>query len=167
MKQMLLILILMLCAILVRAQTSIGLDLSSFLYKELNIGLGHRISQHWSIHGSAGLNMKILKREIGKEELEHDSNFNSNSQPSVRYYAHREKFGFRYWPNTAYSGMHLNIGGEYRTDAGLDATLGIGYMFPIWKKLTGSIAYDIGIIRSQKTGKLTIEDLKLELSWIF
>ena len=131
---MLLILILMLCAILVRAQTSIGLDLSSLLYKELNIGLDHRISKHWSLHGSAGVNMKILKREIGKEELEHDSNFNSNSQPSVRSYAHREKFGFRYWPNTAYSGMHLNIGGEYRTDAGLDATLGIGYMFPIWKR---------------------------------
>lgn len=167
MKQMLLIFILMLCAIPSQAQTAIGLDLTSFLYKELNIGVEHKISEHWSMTGSAGINMEILKRDVGNEELEHNSSFHSNSLPDARAFSHRERFALRYWTDKAYYGMFIGIGGEYRSDIGMDANLGIGYMFPIWKKLTGAVTYDLGIIRSYKVGKPGIEDLKLELSWIF
>lgn len=158
---------LLLCTILSQAQTTIGLEMTSFLYKELNIGMEHKISEHWSISASAGLNLKILKRDIGYEEQEHNANFKSNILPDGRSFAHREKFALRYWTNKAYTGTFIGIGGEYRTDIGLDATFGIGYMFPIWKKLTGSVIYDIGIIRSCRSDKLTLEDLRLELSWIF
>ena len=164
---MMLIFIFLLCAPLCNAQTSIGLDLASFLYKELNIDAEHQISKHWSFSTSAGVNLKALKRKVSNEEIEHTTSFYSDVLPAERPFSHREEFSIRYWANRVYSGMFLSVGGEYRTDTKLDTNIGIGYTFPIWKGLTGSIIYDTGIIRSSKTKMISADDFKISLSWIF
>lgn len=167
MKQMLLIFIFTLCVVLAHAQTSIGLDLSSVLYKEMNIAIGYKISEHWSASASGGINLKVLKRHITDEEAEHDSNFPHNALPSERSYTHRTNANIRYWIKEVYSGVFLSLGGEWRSDSGLDANIGFGYMFPIWKGLNGTVIYDTGIIRSSISEKLSLDDLKIGICWIF
>ena len=164
---MLLIFTFMLCATLTQAQPSIGLNLSSLLYKEMNIAIEYKISEHWSISASEGLSLKALKRQTTNEEVEHDSNFHHNTLPSERAYTHRGTASLRYWAKKVYSGAFVSVGGEYRSDCGLDANFGIGYMLPIWKGLSGTILYDTGIIRSNISEKLSIEDLKIGICWIF
>lgn len=164
---MLLIFIFTLCAIFAQAQTSIGLDLSSLLYKEMNIAIEYKISEHWSTSASGGINLKVLKRHITDEEAEHDSNFHHNALPSERPYTHRTKANIRYWTKRVYSGAFLSLGGEWRSDSGLDANIGLGYVFPIWKGLSGVVIYDTGIIRSSISGKLSPDDLKIGICWIF
>ena len=92
---MLLIFIFTLCAALAQAQTSIGLDLSSFLYKEMNIAIEHKISEHWSASASGGINLKVLKRHITDEEAERIINetpftditvFNTSTKARVEKY---------------------------------------------------------------------------------
>ena len=164
---MLLIFIFTLCAVLAQAQTSIGLDLSSFLYKEMNIAIEHKISEHWSASASGGINLKVLKRHITDEEAEHDSNFPHNALPSERSYTHRTNAKIHYWTKRVYSGAFLSIGGEWRSDSGLDANIGLGYMLPIWNGLSGVVLYDTGIIRSSLSGKLSPDDLKIGICLIF
>ena len=164
---MLLIFIFALCAMLTRAQTSISLDLSSLLYKEMNIAIEYKISEHWSTSASGGLNLKALKRPITDEEAEHDSNFPLNTLPSERSYTHRTNANVRYWADRVYSGLFLSLGGEYRSNSGVDANIGIGYMFPIWKGLSGTVIYDTGVIRSSVSERLSLEDLKIGVHWIF
>ena len=36
-----------------------------------------------------------------------------------------------------------------------------------WKGLTGNIRYDLGIIRSNREGKLSVQDLSIGIYWIF
>lgn len=167
MKQMLLIVIIQLSSLFCYAQTSIGLDLASLLYKELNAKVEHKISEHWSMAATAGINLKSLKRNISDEEFEHNLSFHSNALPTQRPFIHREHLSVHYWANSVFSGTFVSVGGEYRTDTGLDARIGVGYMFPIWKGLIGSVIYDIGIMHSSKTDNLLGEDFKIELSWIF
>ena len=167
MKKMLFIFIFTLCAVLAQAQTSIGLNLSSFLYKEMNIAIEHKISEHWSASASGGINLKVLKRHITDEEAEHDSNFPHNALPSERSYTHRTNAKIHYWTKKVYSGAFVSIGGEWRSDSGLDANIGLGYMFPIWNGLSGVVLYDTGIIRSSLSGKLSPDDFKIGICWIF
>ena len=164
---MLLIFIFLLSATLTQAQPSIGLDLSSLLYKEANIAIEYKISEHWSTSASGGLSLKTLKRQITDEEVEHDSNFHQNTLPSERTYTHRANANIHYWPQRVYSGVFLSLGGEFRNTTGIDTNIGVGYMFSIWKGLSGAILYNIGIIRSSISGKLSIEDLKIGIYWIF
>ena len=164
---MLPIFIFLLCTMLTQAQPSIGLDLSSLLYKEANIAIEYTISEHWSTSASGGLNLKVLKRQVTNEEVEHDSNFLHNTLPSERSYTHRANANIRYWPQRAYSGIFLSLGGEFRSNTGIDANIGVGYMFAIWKGLYGAIIYDTGIIRSSISEKLSLEDLKIGIHWIF
>lgn len=167
MKQMLLIFILLLYTTPTWAQPSLGLDIGSLLYKEANIAIEYRIAEHWSISTSGGMNLKVLKRLATDEETEHDSNFHNNTLPQERTYAHRANASIRYWTKKVYSGMFLSLGGEYRSDYGLDANIGIGYMFSIWEGLSGVILYDTGIIRSNLSERLSLEDLKIGICWIF
>ena len=113
------------------------------------------------------MNLKVHKRNISNEELEHSNSFYAGGLPTERPFTHREKFSVRYWSDKVYSGVMLSLGGEYRTDTKLDANFGIGYMFPIWKGLAGTVIYETGIIRSCKAQKLAIDDFKVELNWIF
>ena len=161
------IFIFLFCAALTYAQPAIGLDISSLLYREVNITIEYKISEHWSTSTSGGMNLKVLKRQVTDEETEHDSNFHQNVLPPERTYTHRANASIRYWTKKVYSGPFLSVGGEYRSDCGLDANIGIGYMFSIWKGLSGVILYDTGIIRSSISDRLSLEDMKIGVCWIF
>lgn len=167
MKQMVLIFIFLTCVTTSRAQTAAGLDLSSLLFKEVKIAVGHKISGHWSVSAYAGLNIKVMKERIRPEEAEHNEAFPPAFLPDGRSFSHREAIGFCYWPQSTFSGPFLSVGGEYRQGSGLDATLGIGYMLKIWKGLTGFLTYDAGIIRTANAGKLPADGFSAGICWIF
>lgn len=167
MKQMCFAFIFLLCTLASHAQTIIGLDMPSLLYSELKMNVGYKISQHWSLSAAAGVNFKTLRREISTIEAEHYEEFYRNSLPKARGYTHRESFAICYWPQLAFSGPLLSFGCEYRSSTGLDACFGAGYMFKIWKGLSGCILYDIGIMRSAKTEKLSTEDINIGINWNF
>lgn len=164
---MVLIFIFLTCVTLSRAQTSAGLDLSSLLFKELKIVVGHRITEHWSVSAYAGLNMKVMQQRLMPEEAEHNETFPPAHMPANRPFMHREAVGFCYWPQSTFSGPFLSVGGEYRQGSGLDATLGIGYMLKIWKGLIGFMTYDAGIIRTANTGKLPTDGFSAGICWVF
>ena len=167
MKRMSLVFILLFCTLIAHAQTIIGLDMPSLLYSELKTNVGYKISQHWSLSATAGVNLKTLRRRISPIETEHYEEFYRNSLPEARNYTHRESFAICYWPQLTFSGPFLSFGGEYRSSTGLDACFGAGYMFKIWKGLSGCILYDIGIMRSAKTEKLSTEDINIGINWNF
>ena len=167
MRQMSLVFILMFCTLLAHAQTIVGLDMPSLLYSELKTNIGYKIGQHWSLSASAGVNLKALRRQSSSIEIEHYEEFPPNSPPEARDYTHRENFAMCYWPQMAFSGPVISFGGEYRSTSGLDVYVGFGYMFKIWKGLSASIGYDVGIIRTTRQEKLTVEDLSIGINWKF
>lgn len=150
-----------------QAQTAIGTDLSALLYREVKIHIGHGIGRHWSVSASAGANMQVLRRHTDDETAGHEAEFPLSQELPEVSYTHRESVGLCYWPKEPFTGTFLSFGGEYRADTGLDATIGAGYMFRIWKGLTGAIRYDTGIIRTAAMQKLSIHDLSIGINWIF
>jgi hypothetical protein len=167
MKPMTTIMTLLLYSILSQAQTAVGIDLTSLLFNEVRVAVGHRISERWTVSASAGINRKVLKRDISSEEADHNSDFPPAYLPEGRSFSHRESIGLSYWPQSSFSGPFLTIGGEYRQGLGLDATLGAGYMFTIWKGIIGTLKYDAGIIRTANTGKLPADGFSVGLCWKF
>jgi hypothetical protein len=125
------------------------------------------MSEHWSISASVGANMKMLQKRKSMIEEEHNSEFPDGIYPKRRKYMHREHIYLCYWPTHIFKGFYISLGGEHRDTDGLDATVGMGYMFNIWKGLNGALAYDIGIIKATENEKLSISDLKVGISWTF
>ena len=167
MKRMTLAFIFVLSSLITQAQATLGLELSSLLYSEVKVAFMYRFAEHWSISADAGLNFKLLHRQISNEETEHNSQFPTNTLPESNAHMHRECLSICYWPQTALSGVFLSFGAEYRDISGVDACVGIGYMFKIWRGLHGIAKYDTGIIRAVKSEKLTLRDLNFGLTWIF
>lgn len=164
---MTLALIFLLSPVLAIAQTIIGIDLTSALHSELKISFGHRISEHWSVSADAGVNLKLLHRRISSQEVEHNSEFQINPMPEAWEHMHQESISMCFWHQRAFNGAFLSLGARYRDTDGLDGTAGLGYMFLIWKGLTGMIRYDTGLIRTSESGNRTKEGLSVSINWIF
>ena len=164
---MVLAFIFLLCPLLAFCQTSIGIDLHSLLCSEFKISIGHRMAEHWSIAASVGINMKTLKKDHSPIEEEHNAEFPDGTYPMTKEHMHREHICICYWPRQTFKGIFISLGAEHRDTDGMDATVGIGYMFNIWKGLNGTLAYDTGIIRTTQNEKLSISDLQVGISWRF
>ena len=164
---MVLAFIFLLCPLLAFSQTSIGIDLHSLLCSELKITLGQRLAEHWSISAAVGVNMKILQKSKSAIEEEHNEEFPDGTYPKTREHMHREHLRLCYWPKDVFKGIFLSLGAEHRDTNGLDATVGIGYRFKIWKGINCTLAYDTGLIRATQDEKLTISDLKVCISYTF
>ena len=156
-----------LSAILCQAQAMIGIDLSGLLHHELKVAFGHKVAEHWSLSAAAGVNLRTLQRQVSREEEKHQMEYPTGPELTDVSHAHRERISIDFWPQSVFSGISVSVGGEYRDNEGFDATTGIGYMFGIWKGLTGNIRYDLGIIRSNREGKLSVQDLSIGIYWIF
>lgn len=156
-----------LSAILCQAQAMIGIDLSGLLHYELKVAFGHKVAEHWSLSAAAGVNLRALQRQVSTEENKHQIEYPTGPELIDVNFAHRERICIDFWPQSVFSGISVSVGGEYRENEGFDATAGIGYMFCIWKGLTGNIRYDLGIIRSDREGKLSFQDLSIGIYWIF
>lgn len=156
-----------LSAILCQAQAMIGIDLSGLLHYELKVAFGHKVAEHWSLSAAAGVNLRALQRQVSTEENKHQIEYPTGPELIDVNFAHRERICIDFWPQSVFSGISVSVGGEYRENEGFDATAGIGYMFGIWKGLTGNIRYDLGIIRSDREGKLSFQDLSIGIYWIF
>jgi hypothetical protein len=165
MRKMVLAFIILTCPILCQAQTAVGLEISSLLFKEVQISLEHRIAEHWSVSAHAGMSLKALKRHMNSEETSHNESFPASSMPQERAFSHRECLNLRYWPQSTFNGIFISLGGEYKADAGPDANLGIGYMFSIWKGFKGAIRYETGMIMAAKNDKLSPEGLSIGIYW--
>lgn len=156
-----------LSAILCQAQAMIGIDLSGLLHHELKVAFGHKVAEHWSLSAAAGVNLRTLQRQVSREEEKHQMEYPTGPELTDVSHAHRERISIDFWLQSVFSGISVSVGGEYRDNEGFDATTGIGYMFGIWKGLTGNIRYDLGIIRSSREGKLSVQDLSIGIYWIF
>ena len=167
MKHMTIAFIFMLCNLLVHAQTAIGIDLPSLLYSELQINFGHVISEHWSMSASSGINFRVLHRKINALDAEHDAEFNYGKTIHTREYMHREIIDICYWPQGTFKGIFLAFGAEYTDNHGLDGTAGAGFMFRIWKNLSGHIRYDTGLTLTDGSAKSISDGLRAGISWIF
>ena len=164
---MMLVSLMALSTILCHAQAMIGIDLSGLLHSEVKVAFGHEVAEHWSLSAAAGVNLRTLKRQVSTEESKHQLEYPTGPKLSSVDYAHRERICIDFWPQSVFSGISVSVGGEYRGNEGFDATAGLGYMFGIWKGLTGNIRYDLGIIRSDREGKLSVQDLSIGIYWIF
>ena len=162
---MVLVFIILTYPILCQAQTAVGLEISSLLFKEVQMGIGHRIAEHWSISANAGMNLKTLKRHMNSEETAHNESFPPASMPQERSFSHRESISLCYWPQCVFNGAFLSVGGEYKEGAGLDANAGVGYMFSIWKGLKGAIRYETGLITTAKNNKMSADGLSIGIYW--
>lgn len=152
---------------LCQAQAMIGIDMSGLLHSELKVAFGHEVAEHWSLSAAAGVNLRTLQRQVSREEEKHQMEYPTGPELTDVSHAHRERISIDFWPQSVFSGISVSVGGEYRDNEGFDATTGIGYMFGIWKGLTGNIRYDLGIIRSNREGKLSVQDLSIGIYWIF
>ena len=162
---MALVFILLACPILSQAQAAVGMEISSFLFKEVQISLGHRIAEHWSISANAGMNLKVLKRQMNSEETAHNESFPPVYMPQERTFSHRESISLCYWPQCVFNAVFLSFGGEYKAGTGLDANAGIGYMFSIWRNLKGTIRYETGLIMAAKNAKLPSDGISIGIYW--
>lgn len=167
MKHMTIAFIFMLCNLLVHAQTAIGIDLPSLLHSELRINFGHVISEHWSMSASSGVNFNVLYRKISTLDAEHNAEFDSGKTGQGRGYIHQESIDICYWPRRTFKGIFLAFGAEYTDNHGLDGTAGAGFMFRIWKSLSGHIRYDTGLTLTDGSAKSISDGLSAGISWIF
>jgi hypothetical protein len=85
--------------------------------------------------------------------------------PQERAFSHRESINLRFWPRSTFNGIFLSFGGEYKEGTGLDANIGIGYMFSIWKGFKGAIRYETGMIMAAKNDKLSSDGLSIGIYW--
>lgn len=156
-----------LCPLLMHAQTFIGIDLPSLLHSELQINFGHRISEHWSMSASSGLNFRTLYRKLSTLDAEHNTELDLEQQRQTRDYMHRESADLCYWPQGTFKGVFLAFGAAYTDTNGLDGTVGAGYMFSIWKRITGYIRYDTGLTLITGSDQTVSDGLRAGISWIF
>ena len=157
----------MISPLLMHAQTIIGLDLPSILYSEFKVIFEHKVTEHWSMSASAGVNIKTIHSRISILDAEHNAEFPYATLPDSRKYMHRESLSMNYWPSGTFKGLFFSLGAEYRETDGFDGTAGIGYMIPIWKGLKATARYDLGFIRASKSEGNGIDNLCIGLNWTF
>ena len=159
--------IFLISTMLTHAQTTIGLDLPALLYSEFKVIFEHKVTEHWSMSASAGLNIKTIYSRTSSLDAEHNAEFPYATLPEGRKHTHRESLSMNYWPDGTFKGLFISFGGEYRETDGFDATAGIGYMLPIWKGLNSTIRYDFGLIRASRSEDNGTDNLCIGLSWTF
>ena len=132
---------------------------------------GHQISRNWSIEAEIGINLKRLIKAKEDETLTHWSTLSdlhcTGSERKFRNDLTEIRFCTQYWPKQIYAGPVFSMGGVLKNRSGADIISGCGYIFHIWKGLRADLQYQIHIIESIKTSKISPYGIRIGISYVF
>lgn len=72
-----------------------------------------------------------------------------------------------YWPQQAFKGSFISIGGCIKDRDGPDLTAGIGYYCKIWKGLSAVLMYRSSIIETINRKSEPVEGLRIGIGYAF
>lgn len=150
--------------------STIGVCLSSALRGTAEISIEHGFGQHWSICGTAGMNLRRFMQETSAIEKEHDNMFkgiSSGSDIPTSYGSSTAGISARYWPTGNLTGTYLSAGISLSAASGTDIPIGIGYAINIWKGSGLTISCMIPLIESMNGECLHHTELKVGLRYTF
>lgn len=145
---------------------SFGASLSHALKGISGIRVEYVFNTHWSISGSAGINVKGIMKGPSIIEQEHDGEFETPSS-YVTPWRHRMEASFRYWPQGNICGPYLSIGIMHDDSYGADIPLVIGYGIDIRHGLGITISYSMPLIRHMQEDSFSTSGLNMEFRYAF
>ena len=154
-----------------KTQTQIGTDIVSCISSQMiRIGFGHSFGDKWSIDTEVGLKLLSMKRtdeetqthwdDIGRESL-------TETRSTFREIFQEMSLHIRYWPQKAYKGIFISVGGKIPDRYIPDICIGLGYQFPILRNTHASIAFQRGIIETMRKNTSISDGLRIGINYIF
>ena len=139
--------------------------------RTLRASFGHQIDKNWSISAEMGINMKRLIKATEDETLTHWNTlsvpYSTGSEREFRDNLTEVCLHAQYWPYQAYDGPMFSMGGAVKDRKQPDIITGCGYSFHIWKGLRADLQYQIYIIESIKTLKISPDGIRIGISYVF
>lgn len=155
----------------IKPQYMAGMELTSAISSgTLSLCACCGFSTHWSVYVKGAIDMTPTSGHAETESSIHHSALNPEYEP-LRIKGWKDIFhtciSLQYWPAETGKGLHFNMGGRLDARGRSDCTVGIGYMFRIWKGFAASISYQAFICSSSKNGPATGKDIELHLYHMF
>ena len=136
----------------------------------VRFGFGHRLDSRWSIEGKVGIRL-LSGKKTDTETLVHwkdvGRDYLKNRAAGYREDLLRSSIDIQYWPSSTYKGIFISIGAEIHDRGHPDGTIGLGYVFKIWKNLHSDISFRTGLIKAVQTQKISPDGLEIGISYIF
>lgn len=154
-----------------RIQYMVGMELTSSLTAgTLSLCANCGFTPNWSILIMGAMDMTVYGRHTEDESSIHDSDLKGPDE-SMRNNewksTHYTGISMQYWPEKVGKGMHFDIGGIIAGKGNSDCTIGIGYMFRIWKGIAASLSYEAHIREISIAGKTTGKEIKFHIYYMF
>lgn len=131
--------------------------------REIKLAFCHGIAERWSIGAAVCMDMDYLKVERSDELTEHANQFDvpADDDGMSTHHIFSETVMMQFWTRKMLEGMFLMMGGRHIHDEGMDCTIGIGYVLPVWKGLSAILSLENDLIRS--IGNKTFKDSRAEV----
>ncbi len=154
-----------------RIQYMVGMELTSAITSgTLSLCANCGFAPQWSIHAMGAIDMTAYGRHTEDESTVHDSDLKhpdetltGNELKSI----YHTGISLQYWPERIGKGLHLDIGGIIAGKGKSDCTIGIGYMFRIWKGIAASLSYEARIREISISGETTGKEIKFHIYYMF
>lgn len=150
------------------ADCCFGINLFGLAKGNLTIHSGYAFKEHWSLSSDISIGYSRLKKTKTDIEAVHDGEF-VDSRPILSEPPDlmTEHIRLIYWPADAMSGTFLATGIRHGSSTGIDFTLGIGYVIPIWKGMRMTAAYTYAL-KSMTSGlEKGLNGIDIYLSYTF
>ena len=172
MKKLTLTLVACLCGLSqeVKSQNNIifGCRISSLLTdQEAEISIGHGFSRHWSVGGSAALDLSSYMPRHPDEVTDHYAEFDMVIREERENSRFAGDLKICYWPEALFNGTYFAIGGRFGERKGFDCRIGLGYAVRIWRNLGAELSYHMDLISSYDTRSIDGSGLSIGINLIF
>ena len=133
--------------------------------------LGHKIADNWSIAAETGMNIKGLIKRKDNETITHWNTLSFSGthegQRQFRDNFTEVSFYAQYWPGKVYNGPVISLGTVLKDRSGADILTSIGYTFQIWSGIRADLLYNLCLIESIQSTKISPSGIRIGISYVF
>jgi len=153
-----------------QSRTFIGTDLTSAIcFKEVRVNSAYAFSEHWSADSDISINTGKISDCWSELETDHWKELYGGTDETSTF---RDdfidmSFSVSYWPQGAFSGLVICVGGSIKDRCGPDAIAGAGYFCRIWKGFRAGLTYRIRLAESIRKEHLPVEGIRICIGYVF
>ena len=153
-------------------QNAVRVELGSTIASQtIRIGFGHQIADRWSIAVETGMN---IKRLINSKDHETSTHWNDLSYTDLQGYQRKFRDDFteisfyaQYWPCKIYNGPVFSAGSILKDRSGADIIASIGYVCQIYGNIKADLSYNLYLIESLQSTKISPNGIRIGISYVF
>lgn len=150
-----------------KQEAYLGLDLTGVYSCSLSVCASYRLSSNWSVSFNTDISLEHLRKRPKKIDSEHQEILDEIYDMEDRSYIPENEINIEYWHRTTFEGPFLMLGFRLSEGSMPDLSIGMGYMFRIWKGLNGMMSFNPGLGESLKNGKFPYNRIKAGITYVF